>query len=456
MFHTGHGKVLRETTPRSAHADLGLAADRDPLRIIEEQHSSRLTDLVPVRMRRMVESPFAYYRGTAAVMAADLIGSADIGLEVIACGDAHLSNFGFFASPERALLFDLNDFDEAGGAPWEWDLKRLTASVHIGARHIGMAEAEATDAVIEATEAYRRTMAYLAELSVVERFYYTVDSTRVQELMGAATRRVLKAENKARTRTSERVLERLTTRQEQGRLRIVDQPPIATHVDHASPEEFGDLFAQYRASAREDTSFLLNQFRLVDYVLRVVGVGSVGTRCYLLAFEGPRGEVLFLQAKEAGPSVLDTYGKRSMTYRGLVRDARANHGRRVVGAQRVLQSHSDPFLGWIAGFAGEDSGRSRVDYYWRQFRDMKGSIDPATLNSDEFAQYGALCARLLARAHSQSPGCAAIAEYLGKGGPFAEAIASWSKAYADVNEQDFVQLEKAIAAGRFQIADELV
>lgn len=450
------GKALRHEVPRSAHAELGLADDRAPLRIIETQHATRLSELVPVRMRRMLESPFAYYRGTAAVMAADLIGSVDIGLSVVACGDAHISNFGFYASPERSLLFDLNDFDEAAVAPWEWDLKRLTASIYVGARHIGMSEDAASEAVVLASQNYREALSELAQLSAVERYYATVDSTKVEEMMGSAAKRARKAESKARTRTSERVLERLTTRREDGELRIVDQPPIATHVNHASFEELTALYEQYRATARQDTAYLLGQFSLVDYILRVVGVGSVGTRCYLLAFEGESGEVLFLQAKEAGYSVLETFGQRKEAIPGGELAGEVSHGRRVVSTQRILQSHSDPFLGWITGFAGDQAERSRVDYYWRQFRDMKGSIDPATLNANELPVYGALCARLLARAHSQSPGCRMTDAYLGKGGPFDEAIASWSRAYADVNEADYEALAKAVDVGRFPISDELV
>lgn len=443
------GRRARKRLPRRGLAELVLPIDRDPLGILEEQHASRLKDLVPVRVGRMLQSPFSFYRGTAAVMAADLRGAPTTDLEVVSCGDAHISNFGFFASPERALVFDLNDFDEGGVAPWEWDVRRLTASVHIGGRDIGLSEDACRDAAFAAADAYRETLRGYCRLSTRERYYARVDTSSVARHLGEkGERTVRKAAKKARARTSERVLQRLTTFSVDGGIRIVEQPPMLRHVDHATLGEVTDLFTQYRATLREDIAFLLEQYRVVDFALRVVGVGSVGTRCYLLAVEGPTGDMLFLQVKEAPPSVLTTYGGRRSIIPGRPGVADFIEGHRVVAAQRILQANSDLFVGWLRGWAGDSAERYRVDYYWRQFRDMKGSIEPATLDADQFRSYGALCAALLARAHGQSPASAAIVAYLGRSEEFAEATAAWSAAYADVAEADFGLLRQAVASGR--------
>ncbi|NYI71896.1 uncharacterized protein (DUF2252 family) [Naumannella cuiyingiana] len=446
------GKTLRERLPRGELAALRLPDDRDPLRILTEQHESRLAGLIGVRIGRMLQSPFAYYRGTAAVMAADLAPAPVTGPRVVACGDAHISNFGFFASPERTLLFDLNDFDEAGIAPWEWDVRRLAASIHIGGRDNGMSEPRCREATLAGVEGYRETLRELTELTATERFYVQVSSGDLEEkLSGRGLKITRKATSKARGRTSDQVLEKITTRDDHGDLRIVDQPPITRHVDHASLEDMNGLFRQYLGTVRADAAYLLAQFRPVDFVLRVVGVGSVGTRCYVLALEGPGGEVIFLQAKEAQPSVLQTYG-------GMPRVIPAHEtgefseGRRVTAGQRILQAQSDPFLGHIVGYAGELSHRNtRVDYYWRQFRDMKGSIEPSRLDAADFGRYATLCGRLLARAHSQSPAGPAIAAYLGRSTRAAEALADWSAGYADTCEADFAALERAVADGRFPV-----
>ena len=443
------GRRLRKRLPRRQLAELVLPADRDPLGILEEQHASRLKDLVPVRVGRMLQSPFAFYRGTAAVMAADLRGAPTTDLEVVSCGDAHISNFGFFASPERALVFDLNDFDEGGVAPWEWDVRRLTASVHLSGRDIGLSEDACRDASFAAADAYRETLRNYCRLSTRERYYARVDTSSVARHFGEkGERTVRKAAKKARARTSERVLQRLTTFSVNGGIRIVDQPPLLRHVDHATLGEVTDLFTEYRATVREDIAFLLEQYRVVDFALRVVGVGSVGTRCYVVAVEGPTGDMLFLQVKEAPPSVLTTYGGRRSTIPGRPGLTDFNQGHRVVAAQRILQANPDLFVGWMRGWAGDSADRYRVDYYWRQFRDMKGSIDPVTLDADQFRSYGALCAALLARAHGQSPASTAIVGYLGRSEQFAEATAGWSAAYADIAEADFEQLGRAVASGR--------
>jgi uncharacterized protein (DUF2252 family) len=443
------GRRVRKRLPRRRMAELVLPDGRDPLGILEEQHASRLADLVPVRVGRMLQSPFAFYRGTAAVMAADLRDAPTTDLEVVSCGDAHISNFGFFASPERALVFDLNDFDEGGVAPWEWDVRRLTASVYISGRDIGLSEDACRDAAFAAAEAYRKRLRSYCQLSTRERYYARVDTSSVARHLGErGERTVRRAAKKARSRTSERLVQRLTTHSVDGGLRIVDQPPVLRHVDHATLGEVTDLFIQYRATLREDIAFLLEQYRVVDFALRVVGVGSVGTRCYLLAVQGPTGDMLFLQAKEAPPSVLATYSGRRSIIPGRHGVTDFIEGHRVVAAQRILQANSDLFVGWIRGWAGDAADRHRVDYYWRQFRDMKGSIDLHELDADQFRSYGALCASLLARAHGQSPASAAIVGYLGRSEEFAEATATWSAAYADVAEADFEMLRRAVSSGR--------
>ncbi len=443
-----NGRTLRARLKRAEQANLILPKARDPVAILEQQHVSRLADLVPVRVGRMAQSAFAYYRGTAAVMAADLAAGPHTGIRVVCCGDAHVSNFGFYASPERTLLFDLNDFDEAGVAPWEWDIKRLAASVHIAGRDIGMSEAACRDATQRAVGSYRSCLRHLMGLSAMERYYFHVDSARVEAMFaGDLTRRAVK---KARSRTSEQLIGKMTVRDEKngGGLRIVDQPPVTRHVAHADLEQLHGLFLQYLGTLREDTAWLLSQFRLVDFVLRVVGVGSVGTRCYVLAFEGPGGEVLFLQAKEAQASVLSSHGGMPAVIAGAPGGVEYSEGHRVVAGQRILQAQSDPFIGHIVGWAGEQSDCPRVDYYWRQFRDMKGSIDLARLDGAQLTSYGELCGTLLARAHSQSPGAVAIAGYLGSGARFDEAISKWSVAYADLCEADYAALRAAIRSGR--------
>ncbi|MFD2793472.1 DUF2252 domain-containing protein [Promicromonospora vindobonensis] len=443
------GAAARRRLPRRALAALHLPPDRDPIGILERQHASRLQDLVPVRVGRMLESPFAFYRGSAAIMASDLAAGPTTGLDVVACGDAHIANFGFYASPERELVFDLNDFDEGGPAPWEWDLRRLVTSIHIAGRENGLSEKACRAASRAAARSYQHRLREFCGLAATERYFARVDTSQAAAHFGKAGRTAVeKASARARRRTSEHTLRKLATRSEDGAVRIIDQPPLVQHVDHASLDEIHHLFAQYRATVREDVAYLLSQYRFVDFALRVVGVGSVGTRCYLLALEGPTGDVLFLQAKEAQQTVLSTHGRRPAAIPGDESGAEHTEGHRVVAAQRVLQANSDPFLGWITGWAGESEDRHRVDYYWRQFRDMKGSVEPQTLDEREFTAYGSLCASLLARAHGQSPNADAIAAYLGRGENAVDALAEWAAAYADVARADFDALQHAVSTGR--------
>ncbi len=429
------------------------AGDRDPVDILIEQNATRLTELVPVRMGRMLESPFAYYRGTAGTMAADLATTPSSGVHVLASGDAHIANFGFYASPERALLFDLNDFDEAGAAPWEWDLKRFVASVYLAARDNGESRKDARAATRRASRAYRRTVERLAGRDALERFYTSVDTAALDELADGKAGKVLaRTTKKARRRTSTQALERLTVVGDSGARHIVDQPPLTTHTTHATPAQMQELWHQYVASTQDNVRYLLHGFRVVDHVLRVVGVGSVGTRCYIVYLEGPGAAPLFLQVKEAQPSVLATYGGIAQVLPGVpARSGEMAQGRRVVAGQRILQSHSDPFLGWIRGYAGEQSEQVRVDFYWRQFRDMKGSVDLSTLKLKQLTLTAQVCGGLLARAHAQSPAVGAIAAYCSEHPELDDALADFAQGYARQVERDFAALQAAADSGRVPV-----
>lgn len=447
------GRALRERVPRRTHAELRLP-ERDPVAVVAEQNADRLPDLVPLRVGRMLESPFAWYRGTAATMAADLRAGPRTGVTVVACGDAHVANFGLFASPERRVVFDLNDFDEAADGPWEWDVKRLAASMHVAGRDKGMTEEQCGEAARLAVRGYREALDELLSLSAVERFSFQVEVEALEPMLEEAGREELRRTvRKARRRTSEHVVRRITTRTADGRTRIVDQPPVTQHVDHATVDQLERLFERYREPLRADVRLLLGQFGLVDHVLRVVGVGSVGTRCYIALLEGPAGEPLVLQVKQAVPSVLATYGGMADALpSGLVPagDVPAQ-GRRVVAAQRILQAHSDPFLGWTTVEADESPTGRRVDFYWRQFRDMKGSAELERLTPVQLGRYGGFCGRVLARAHSQSPGARVVQGYLGRSDAFDDAVTAWARAYADVVEQDHASLEEAVASGRLPV-----
>ncbi|WP_104179508.1 DUF2252 domain-containing protein [Arthrobacter sp. B0490] len=440
------GRDARRAMPRREQADY-TSHRRDVVDILEQQQRTRLPELAPVRIGRMLESPFAFYRGAAAVMAQDLSRAKVTGQIVMACGDAHLANFGFFASPERRLIFDLNDFDEAYPAPWEWDIKRLAASVWLNGRNGSHTEDECRKATQACLRGYRTAFQQLYRGTAADRYYFHVDADLLRTTKAMAGRHIREESTKARRRTSEQALTRLSSRTTDGEPRIIDQPPIMRHPDVMDLALIEHLAGKYRSTLRADTALLISQYRLVDYALRIVGVGSVGTRCWILMFEGPAGEPLFLQAKEAGKSVLETHGGLAQPA-GPIADSLVTHGEgsRVVGAHRILQAHSDPFLGWISGVEGPD-GHVR-DFYIRQFRDMKGSFRLAELDVDESVDYGALCGSMLARAHSQSPGSAFIAGYLGRSDTFDEAVAAWARAYADQTEQDFEHLRQAVLAGR--------
>ncbi|CAM3868338.1 MULTISPECIES: DUF2252 domain-containing protein [Tsukamurella] len=449
------GKELRKNAPRSAHADFA-ADDRDPVRIIQEQNETRIQDLVPVRVSRMLHSPFSFYRGGAALMAHDLSGTPSIGAHVMSCGDAHISNFGLFASPERRLLFDVNDFDEAAFAPWEWDVKRLAASIMIAARDNSYTDAQGTEAVVKAVGAYRTRLRELMQMGAVDRYFVSVD---VDTLTAAATESgdqslkdlIEQTAKKARKRTSARMVEKITATSESGEPQIVAQPPTLVPAPANLVAEFEGAFTKYLDSVRADVAVLLSQFTVLDWALRVVGVGSVGTRCFivLLGRDLPEGghETLFLQVKEASQSVLETYGKLGPQVMPPRVPASGAQAFRVVVGQQTLQAQSDPFLGFTPTINDHD-------YYWRQFRDMKGSVVTELLTLDQFERYGQACASLLARAHSQSPAAQTAAEYLGKGPEFDQAIGSFAVAYADQNEKDYAAAQAAVKAGKLPCAED--
>lgn len=424
--------------------------EREPLDILLEQNESRLQELVPVRTGRMLESPFAYYRGTAGVMAADLSTVPNSNVHLLICGDAHISNFGFYASPERKLLFDLNDFDEAGYGPWEWDLKRLMASVYLAALDNKESRETAFEITRKTSRYYRETLLRLLEMDTLERFYFSVDSDKIlPNLAGTMRKQFEKVTSKARTRNSAQALEKFAVTDEDGRTRIVDQPPLTMHSSSLPEEIQSVVWEKYIDSASSEIRYLLQSFEVVDHVLRVVGVGSVGTRCFISLLEDVNRAPLFLQIKEAQTSVLYSYGK--MGEKAHIPGGREirGHGYRVVASQKVLQAQSDMFLGWVDRIPGKDG--QLHDYYVRQFRDMKGSINLAALDADGLKETAKLCASLLARAHAQSHRIGDIAIFAEGGKPLDAALANWSKGYAEQCIRDFYALRAAADAGRIPV-----
>jgi uncharacterized protein (DUF2252 family) len=443
------GRAARAETPRSSHAVWEPPAGRqDPIAILSEQDARRVPELVPIRHGRMLASPFAFYRGAAAIMAADLAGTPRSGLQAQLCGDAHLSNFGGFASPERDLVFDINDFDETLAGPWEWDVKRLAASMVIGSRDLGIKRGPSR-AIVEATvRSYREAMREFATMANLAVWYSrrTAESIRAQfgDRVNARQRRQFdKRTARAQTKDSTRALARLT-HDIGGEPRIAGDPPLIVPISDLLPEaekeqlEEGirDLLRSYRAALRPDRRRMLEGFRYVDLAHKVVGVGSVGTRAWIVLLLGrDNGDPLFLQVKEAGPSVLE--GHSGSTWRG-------NQGRRVVEGQWLMQAASDIFLGWLRT-TGLD-GRER-DFYVRQLWDWKVSAEVETMAPDALKVYGELCAWSLARAHACSGDRIAIAAYLGSGDRFDKALADFSEAYADQNERDYAALQDAVRTG---------
>ncbi|MFJ5229458.1 DUF2252 domain-containing protein [Kitasatospora sp. NPDC088391] len=430
------GRAARKHAPRSTTGHWRPAADRpDPLDVLRAQAADRVPELVPIRTGRMAASPFAFLRGAAAVMAGDLATSPTSGLTVQLCGDAHLVNFGLFGSPERSLLFDLNDFDETLPGPFEWDVQRLAASLAVAAQENGEAPQEAHQVVLAAVRAYREHVRELAGLGELAVWYRRIDADDLLDrLKGKPRRRVGANLAAARRRDSLQAAGKLTETTATGRRRFKDQPPLIEHVGFDADEVRG-LLADYRATLPEERGRLLDRYSYVDAARKVVGVGSVGTRCFVVLLRGrDADDPLILQAKEAGASVLEPYLEPSRY---------AHHGQRVVAGQLLTQAASDIFLGWMTGPAGRH-------FYWRQLRDMKGSAEVGTMTSAALRAYARLCGTALARAHARSGDRIAIAAYLGRNDTFDRAVAAFAHHYATLNGADHARLTAAIAAGEVQ------
>jgi len=455
------GKMAREAAPVGQNAQFRPSVERaDPVAILEEQARTRVPELVPVRYGRMLVSPFTFFRGAAAGMAADLAGTPDSGLTVQLCGDAHLSNFGMFASPERSLVFDVNDFDETHPGPWEWDVKRLAASVEIAGRDNEFGPKKRRKAVLAVARGYQQGMAEFAGLGQLDLWYARADlyeqrDTIRAELTKARRKTFDKALAKARGRTSARAFGKFTGVVD-GERRILASPPLIMPVRDLLPDleraEFEELFrlllSDYRRTLQSDRRHLLDTFEFVDMARKVVGVGSVGTRCWIVLMRGrDADDVLFLQVKEAQRSVIAEYGGRPAPEGDQVGD-QVGEGERVVHGQRLMQAVSDIFLGWQTA-EGID-GRQR-DFYVRQLADWKGSVVVEGLSAPELAAYGRLCGRTLARAHARTGDRIAIAAYLGQDEAFPEAIADFAALYADQNERDYAALQEARLAGRIPV-----
>jgi uncharacterized protein (DUF2252 family) len=456
-------KEARNRTAPTSHAGWAPATDRpDPIGLLEEQNRTREPDLVPVRHGRMLVSPFTFYRGTAKIMAADLAGTPTAGLQVQLCGDAHLSNFGVFASPERRLLFDLNDFDETLPGPFEYDVKRLAASFTIAAQNNGFAKADTKAATLRSVTAYREAMAGFATMGTMAIWYAHLDEDELMQGVRDATAEASKTKKerkaakraektaektrqKAHTRDSLQALSKLAERVD-GQYRIVSQPPIVVpmrdlHATYGlSPDQveqgLREQFRAYRATLQDDRRRLLERFRFVDLARKVVGVGSVGTRAFIILLQGrDQGDPLFLQVKEATASVLEDH---------LPKSRYKQHGERVVQGQRMMQAASDIYLGWTKGL---DVNRH---YYWRQLRDMKGSAEVEAMAPLGLNFYAGVCGWTLARAHARSGDPVAIAQYLGDDDQFDRSIADFAKRYADQNERDYQAFAEAIRSGRLE------
>ena len=436
------GKTLRDRVPREDQGGWKPRKDRrDPIELLVESNKGRLPQLVPIRFGRMMQSPFTFFRGSAILMAADLARTPTSGLRVQACGDAHLLNFGGFATPERNIVFDINDLDETLPAPWEWDLKRLTASIVIAGRHLELSENDSARAANRAVRSYREHMADYAFMRALDVWY---EKIALDDFMKEFD------DEKLRERAEERIAEararsvvdhdfpKLT--EHQGELpRIKDNPPLIFHP----PEKlvpgyktgFSDALGIYRDSLREDVRVLFDRFQFRDLAIKVVGVGSVGTLCFIGLFMAADNDPLFLQVKQANASVLEPYAGKSL---------HSNHGQRVVAGQRLMQSASDIFLGWTRSKDGKH------DFYMRQLRDMKISAIVEGWDVDTLENYGRMCARALARAHARSGDAARIAGYMGSSEVFDEAICEFAVDYADQNQSDYRTFVKAVRKGQIK------
>jgi uncharacterized protein (DUF2252 family) len=451
------GKAARERVPRAGHADWSPSPDRpDPRELLASEDATRVPELVPIRYGRMLDSPFTFYRGAAAIMAADLAGTPVSGFDVQLCGDAHLSNFGAFAAPDRRLVFDINDFDETAPGPWEWDVKRLVASFAVAGRAQGLDEQQREEVVRAATRGYRKAMRRFAAMGSLALWYTRADLESLlrrppHRLSADRHRAMARSVAKARSRTSLRAAAKLT-REVDGERQIVSDPPLIVRVDDLLPEDerrdwtaaMTTLLGQYQSTLPLDRARLLDGYRPIDLARKVVGVGSVGTRVWIVLLEGRDvGDPLVLQVKEAEASVLEAH---------LGPSTFDHHGRRVVEGQRLMQAASDIFLGWLrtVGLDGQER-----DFYVRQMWDGKTSADVESLGHDELVEYAKLCGATLARAHARSGDRIAIAAYLGGGPSFERALPAFAETYADQNERDHAALCAAVEAGQLEARSDL-
>lgn len=438
------GSALRDAVPREAQGGWKPPKKRrDPIEVLTASNEGRMPELVPIRFGRMLQSPFTFYRGSAAIMAADLASTPSSGQRVQACGDAHLLNFGGFATPERQVVFDVNDLDETLPAPWEWDLKRLTASVVIAAQYLQLHGNEAARAATATVRAYRERMADYSSMRALDVWYDTLSLERVMAEMTAgsgklrklAARRVEKARQQSAV---ENIFVKLA--EQHGSLpKIKDNPPLIFHPsEELAPgmrTQYREGLARYRESLPEHVRVLFDRFHLCDLAIKVVGVGSVGTQCLVALFMAADNDPLFLQIKEARMSVLEPYAGASL---------HANHGERVVAGQRLMQGASDMFLGWTIGSNGRH-------YYFRQLRDVKISAIIEGWDVNRLVTYGRLCAGALARAHARSGDAALIAGYMGSSAVFDDAICEFAVEYSDQNQRDYRAFVKAIREGRLEV-----
>jgi uncharacterized protein (DUF2252 family) len=437
------GKALRKSVPRASHAKWVCPANRpDPIELLKKSDRGRLSELLPMRYGRMQHSPFAFFRGSGALMAADLATTPRTGIRVQACGDCHVSNFGGFGSPERQLVFDINDFDETLHAPWEWDVKRLATSIVLAGRQMAARERHCSEAVLAAVESYRDHMREYARMRALEVWYSQLNAEILIEDADTTTAKKYweRAEHKAKLQTAEHVFPRITE-VVKGRPRIIDIPPLVYHPRQMIKlgKRVREMFHRYRLTLPEERRVILDRYQIVDIARKVVGIGSIGTRCAIILLMASQHDPLFLQFKEALPSVLDPYAGKSRY---------ANHGERVVTGQRMLQAASDIFLGWTR----DDEGH---DYYFRQLRDMKMTMNLESMPNQDWIEYIELCGRALARAHARTGDAALIAGYLGKNDTFDQAIAKFAVEYADQTESDHVVFVKAVRTRRLPASSDM-
>jgi uncharacterized protein (DUF2252 family) len=439
------GKAVRERVPRAQHSAWKKAENRpDPIDILQTSDANRLPDLVPIRYGRMLQSPFAFYRGAAGVMAADLAATPNIGIHVQACGDCHLMNFGGFATPERNILFDINDFDETLPAPWEWDIKRLSASFVLAARSNGFSDAKGRDAAVTCARSYRKRLVEFSQMHPLDAWYAQITFDDVIGLAPQAdqTRMRARVAKIAKQNGSEADFPKLAG-MVSGRLGIRDTPPLIFHPEGSRAPEFqtrlDQVFSAYRETLVEDRRVLLDRYHLVDAAIKVVGVGSVGRRCWIALLMSESNDPLFLQFKEAVESVMEPYAGKS---------AYAQHGQRVVMGQRLMQPASDLFLGWVTV---EATGKQ---FYVRQLRDAKIKPLVETFDSELLTLYAKACGWVLARAHAKAGDAMTISGYLGNSGQFDDAIGAFSLAYADQAERDHAALKAAVRKGKVAVYQE--